>query len=90
MTWGLGKDLLFPAFRGDGLQETKDVIRSIREACAKHELCIKGLHVMVIGSERPWLEVVLLAEGAGRVTTVEYGSITSKHPQVQTMLPALF
>jgi FkbM family methyltransferase len=71
-----------------GLQETKDVIRSIREACAKHDLCIKGLHVMVIGSERPWLEAVLLAEGAGRVTTVEYGSITSKHPQVQTMLPS--
>lgn len=71
-----------------GLTETNHVIQTIREACVKHNQCVKGLHVMVIGSERPWLEAVLLAEGAARITTLEYGSITSHHPQVQTMLPS--
>jgi len=71
-----------------GVGETNQVIRTIREACVKHNQCVKGLHVMVIGSERPWLEAVLLAEGAARITTLEYGSITSLHPQIQTLLPS--
>ena len=71
-----------------GVYETNTVIRTIREACENHLQCVKGLHVMVIGSERPWLEAILLAEGATSITTLEYGSITSTHPQVRTMLPS--
>lgn len=33
---------------------------------------VKGKHILVIGSERPWIEVLLLAAGASKVTTVEY------------------
>ena len=39
-------------------------------------------HALVIGTDRPWIEVLLLAEGAARVTTFEYGEIVSQHPRV--------
>lgn len=49
---------------------------------------IKGRHVLVIGSERPWLEGMLLAFGARMVTTLEYGQIVSEHPKVNTITVA--
>eukprot|EP00937_MAST-01D_sp_MAST-1D-sp2_P002288 g2288.t1 len=76
-----------PGTYGPG--ETSNVIAGFRATCQRApDLCVAGKHMMVIGSERPWLEAVLLAEGAARVTTVEYGVIRSEHPQVSTMLPA--
>ena len=41
-----------------------------------------GWHALVIGTDRPWIEVLLLAEGAARVTTMEYGEIVSQHPRI--------
>lgn len=38
---------------------------------------------MVIGSEKPWVEACLLAKGAKEVVTLEYGAITSTHPQAR-------
>ncbi|CAL6339225.1 unnamed protein product [Bathycoccus prasinos] len=46
---------------------------------------IMNKHVLVIGSERPWLEGMLLAFGAKFVTTLEYGSIIAEHPQLDTI-----
>jgi hypothetical protein len=43
--------------------------------------------VLVIGSENPWVEACVLAAGARRVTTLEYGVITSLHPQITTLTP---
>jgi len=43
--------------------------------------------VLVIGSEKPWVEAICLAMGAQHVTTLEYGSIVSEHPQISTMTP---
>ena len=51
---------------------------------------LKGKSVLVIGSERPWLEVAALAAGATNVTTLEYGSIISHHPQILTLTPETF
>jgi hypothetical protein len=51
---------------------------------------VKGGHILVIGSEVPWLEALLLAAGAALVTTLEYGAIESQHPQVRTLLPHEF
>jgi hypothetical protein len=34
-------------------------------------------HVLVVGSEQPWLETIALTLGAAHVTTVEYGRINS-------------
>jgi hypothetical protein len=57
----------------DGLHETQGV---------------KGGHVLVIGSENPWVEACVLFAGARRVTTLEYGRIVSDHPRVSTLLPS--
>lgn len=43
---------------------------------------VKGGRVLVIGSERPWIEACLLERGAKEVVTIEYGGIKSSHPQV--------
>jgi hypothetical protein len=54
----------------------------------KHAHLLRGRHAFVIGSETPWLEAQLLAVGASHVTTIEYGTIVSQHPNVSTMTPA--
>eukprot|EP00937_MAST-01D_sp_MAST-1D-sp2_P006631 g6631.t1 len=74
-----------------GKEETSNVIAAFREACTAvyaPGMCVQGKHMLVIGSERPWLESVLLAAGARRVTTLEYGRIRSEHPQVSSLLPS--
>ena len=49
---------------------------------------VRNGHVLVIGSENPWVESCVLAAGAKLVTTLEYGNITSFHPQIETMTPS--
>jgi hypothetical protein len=46
--------------------------------------------VLVLGSESPWVEALCLAAGAQHVTTLEYGTILSEHPQVDTLVPREF
>ena len=43
---------------------------------------VVGKRAIVIGSETPWVEAILLAIGAKHVTTMEYNRIVSTHPQV--------
>lgn len=49
---------------------------------------VEGKHVLVIGTKLPWVEAVCLANGARRVTTLEYATINSTHPRIDTMTPA--
>jgi len=49
---------------------------------------VPGGHVLVIGSERPWVEACVLHAGARAVTTLEFGKVHSAHPRVRTMLPS--
>ena len=46
--------------------------------------------MLVIGSQQPWLEAVVLAAGddGTRVTTVDYAAIRSEHPRVAAVTPA--
>lgn len=53
----------------------------------KHADLVTGKHFFVIGSERPWLEALLLEVGAKRVTTIEYGKIKPQHPQLDALTP---
>ena len=46
--------------------------------------------VLVLGSQEPWYEALLLAWGAGRVVTLEYNNLTYSHPQLSTVTPAQF
>ena len=54
------------------------------------EVDMKGKSVLVIGSSHPWLECICLYHGAAKVTTLEYGQLTSEHPQIVAMTPDVF
>lgn len=56
----------------------------------KSKIIIAGKRGLVIGSEIPWLEAMLLEFGATSVDTVEFGEITSHHPQIRTHTPRKF
>jgi len=49
---------------------------------------VEGKSILVIGSSWPWIESLLLAEGAAHVTTLDYLPISSDHPRVTTLQPA--
>ena len=42
---------------------------------------------MVIGSQSPWIEAILLELGAAKITTLEYAVIKSDYPQIDTITP---
>jgi Caenorhabditis protein of unknown function, DUF268 len=48
---------------------------------------VQDKHVMVLGTENPWLEEICLILGAASVTTVEYGKIISEYPKLHTITP---
>jgi hypothetical protein len=48
------------------------------------KISVKDQHVLVIGSEVPWFEAVLLSKGAAKITTFDYVGIESRHPQVSS------
>lgn len=62
----------------------------IYEALEKHVDLIRGKRGLVIGSEKPWAESTLLMFGAEHVTTLEFGTIESQHPQIATYTPSSF
>jgi Caenorhabditis protein of unknown function, DUF268 len=51
---------------------------------------VRGLRGIVIGSAYPWVEAIVLSYGAARIVTLEFGSIHSTHPQIDTMVPGTF
>ena len=50
----------------------------------------KDKHILVIGSTRPWIEAILLAEGARNITTLEYNPYPTNHPRILTISPYEF
>lgn len=54
------------------------------------QLPIRDKSLLVIGSETPWVEVILLYFGAAKVTTLEYADIVSEHPKLKTLRPSQF
>ena len=51
---------------------------------------IKNQHVLVIGTQVPWIEAILLELGAKKVTILEYNDILSEHPQLFPIKPSDF
>ena len=47
-------------------------------------------HILVIGSTRPWIESILLSQGAKHITTLEYNPYPSDHSRITTISPAEF
>ena len=54
---------------------------------ALKQMALGGKHIVVFGSERPWLEACALAAGASQVTTIEYSNVTSLHPAIEVITP---
>ncbi|CAG2256969.1 unnamed protein product [Mytilus edulis] len=54
----------------------------------QHAPGVKGGRVLVIGSEKPWVEACLIEIGAKSIVTLEYGKIKSEHEQITTMVPS--
>jgi len=75
---------LIPRISRYGAQNTLDIALAMKKW--KDE--IQNKHVLVVGSERPWLEGMLIGFGAKKVTTLEYGSIISEHPIISTVTVA--
>ena len=48
---------------------------------------VSGGNILVIGSQTPWIEAILLEKGANHVTTLDYGSIENHHPNLTVMSP---
>lgn len=61
-----------------------NVITRIRYLLRKY-MPAKDQNFLVIGSVRPWIEVILLAEGARHITTVEYNPYPCDHPNITTV-----
>lgn len=58
-------------------------VAQLRGALRAHRGVLDGdARVVVIGTDRPWIEVMLLDEGAASVLTFEYGAIESAHPRI--------
>ncbi|CAG2214758.1 unnamed protein product [Mytilus edulis] len=54
----------------------------------QHAPGVIGGRVLVIGSEKPWVEACLLEIGVKSIVTLEYGKIKSEHEQITTMVPS--
>ena len=44
-------------------------------------------HVLVIGTEQPWIEALLLEHGVGNITVLDYQNIISLHPKIRAVTP---
>ena len=64
-----------------------DVIARIQNLIRKY-IPAKDKSFLVIGSTRPWIEVILLAEGAKHITTLEYNPYPCDHPNITTISPS--
>ncbi|CAE7907810.1 unnamed protein product [Symbiodinium necroappetens] len=64
-----------------GFNETQCLEAGLKDAD------LRGKKVLVIGSERPWVEALCLEHGASEVTTLEYASLVSSHDRVHTITP---
>jgi len=51
---------------------------------------VEGKTILVIGSQSPWLESILISRGAAKVLTLEYGSFKSEHPSHEFIRPNEF
>ena len=68
--------------RGYGKGVTRRLQRLIR-----NWIQVKDSHILVIGSVNPWIEVILLSEGAKNITTLDYNPYSSDHPKINIITP---
>lgn len=57
---------------------------------AAETIGLQGKTILVIGTQQPWLEAVLLTKGPARVVTLEYGKFISQYPDHSFITPQEF
>ena len=62
----------------------------VYEMVEKFKDKVNGKKVLVVGSETPWVEAIVLAVGAKNVTTLEYNPYPANHPRIITISPIEF
>ena len=67
----------------------EDETRVLYETLNLHRKEIEGKRVLVVGSETPWVEAIILAVGAKHILTLDYNKIQPSHPQVSMILLSL-
>ena len=66
---------LFGAY---GREVVLDMTKLIKEYMIEQ---VQNGHVLVIGSQSPWIETILIELGAAKITTLEYDVIRTDHPK---------
>ena len=69
-----------------GPADTKVLLEGLRSLGISHGLAVQHSTALVMGTENPWVECLLLNEGARLVTTFEYGKINVEHPKMRASL----
>jgi hypothetical protein len=57
------------------------------ELVSRHQLYINNKRGIVLGSQYPWAEAMLLNAGAKHITTIEYMQIHTDHPSLASLRP---
>ena len=64
--------------------------RQLREIIKKFSAVKSKKSALVVGSEKPWVEAILLSVGFETVTTLEYGTIRTFDPRMAAYTPSQF
>lgn len=67
-----------------GYHASKDLFKLVRL------VDIRGARVLIVGSEKPWVEVIALEAGARETVTLEFSEIDAQDPRMSTYTPSEF
>ena len=70
-----------------GVPSVQNITKNLQEHM--HDQ-VKNGHVLVMGSQTPWIEAILLELGAAKITTLEYAKIETDHEQINVLTPEEF
>ncbi len=85
MIAGYSEQLRNGTLRGTyGADKTSELARLLQN------LQISGHRVLVLGSEKPWVEVAALAAGARQTVTLEYGALVTEDERMEAYTPSAF
>lgn len=76
--------------KGQIISHYGDPHRLLKPTLARYRRYIQNAHVAVVGTAMPWAEAMLLNQGAGRITTLEYRALVIEDKRVVTITPSRF
>ncbi|CAB4064331.1 unnamed protein product [Lepeophtheirus salmonis] len=64
-------------------------VKNLSQVLKDHTV-LDGARVLVIGSQSPWIEAILLDHNVKEIVTLEYSEIVTTHPKIKPVLPQEF